>query len=798
MSSPDVIIIGAGPSGISMAYTIKHKLGYSDFTIYEKLDGVGGTWRTNTYPGIGCDVPTILYSFHFNINPNWSKELCEGAEILEYIESTVDKFSLRDHMHFSIECLGASWNKETNKWDVKFRDCKTGLEFVRSAAVFISAVGGISYPRDVKFPGMEKFQGAMFHTAKWDHSYNYKGKRLAVIGNGCSAAQVVPAIINDAASVKQYARSAQWYHERPNRNFTKTETWAFRYIPGWERLRRLQIFLENDELVATYMPGANATKKRKLVEDHSKNYICSRAPEKYHQVLVPDFPLGCKRRIFDPNYLDALNEPNMELISEGIQEIDETGLVSTSGRREEFDAIILATGFQVQQFLTPMEVYGKGGKSLNQQWKEHRGAQAYMGSFVHNFPNFAILFGPNTFPAHNSALFTCEVQVDFVARNLLAPLIDHKASILEVKASKESQWVNDIHRQLQGSVFAAGCTNWYINEHGRNAASWPGYASTYWKEASIPRFGIFNKQGDAVGAAKRPVQYRPISSSIPKRNESSPPSQSPAFKSNTTSAKDTRSLSERMSLKGKTTIITGGARGIGLSLVEAVADAGGDVAILDVLEQPKIDLSTLGVNARYYRTDVTKQNSLEDTFGRIGKDFGRIDNCVTAAGIVADKPFFDHQWDECERLLKVNVLGTFFCAQLAAKAIRDQGTGGSLVMIASIASYMSLPLQHLPFYGATKGAVRIMTKQLAVELAPLNIRVNSISPGFIRTDMTELCAVQQPELYSVFNSAPPIGRIGETTDITGAVNYLLSDAAAYTTGIDIPITGGLIAGRITH
>ncbi|RAR10294.1 monooxygenase [Stemphylium lycopersici] len=391
MASPDVIIIGAGPSGISMAYTLRHKLGFRDFTIYEKLDGVGGTWRTNTYPGIGCDVPTILYSFHFNINPNWSKELCEGDEILEYIESTVDKFDLRKHMCFSVECLGASWNSATAKWDVKFRDQKTKIEFVRSASVFISAVGGISYPRDVKFPGMDNFQGAMFHTARWDHSYDYKGKRMAVIGNGCSAAQVVPAVIKDVTSVTQYARSRQWYHERPNRYFTKAETWAFRYIPFWERWKRLQLFIENDDLVATYMPGVKASIKRAAVEDSAKKYIYSRAPKKYHDYLVPDFPLGCKRRIFDPNYLDALNEPNFELIPEGIKEIDETGIVSENGRKDEFDVIVLGTGFQVQQFLTPMEVLGKDGKSLNQQWKEHRGAQAYMGSFVHNFPNFAIL-----------------------------------------------------------------------------------------------------------------------------------------------------------------------------------------------------------------------------------------------------------------------------------------------------------------------------------------------------------------------------------------------------------------------
>lgn len=208
------------------------------------------------------------------------------------MNATVDKFDLRKHMHFCIECVGATWNAKSNKWHVHFKDLKTGLEFFRHATVFISAVGGISRPRDTRFEGMERFNGAMFHTARWDHSYDYQGKKMAVIGNGCSAAQVVPTVKEKAASVTQYARSAQWYHERPNRSFTRLETMAFRYLPLWERWKRLQLFLANDDLVATYMPGISAAGKRKKVEDHAKEYIYSRTPEKYHHFIVPEFPLG--------------------------------------------------------------------------------------------------------------------------------------------------------------------------------------------------------------------------------------------------------------------------------------------------------------------------------------------------------------------------------------------------------------------------------------------------------------------------------------------------------------------------
>ena len=346
----------------------------------------------------------------------------------------MDKFQLREHMQFGVECISASW-KDEGFWEVRLLDIRTNIEYIRTATIFISAVGGISKPRDIRFPGMEKFQGDIIHTARWDPQFVYSGKRLAVIGNGCSAAQVVPAIAKKAGLVKQYARSAQWYHERPNRAFTAFEKWCFRNVPLWERYLRLRLFITSDSLVATYIPGAAAEKLRVKAENGARRYIRETAPKKYHKELIPDFPLGmfqllssctpvhprsyhscplytlsfsiiivycgiflilfsctgCKRRIFDPNYLESLHRSNVELASVGINHFDETGIVSLDGVRTEFDAVVLATGFDVQQFIVPMEIYGKDGRSLSQQWKESRGAQAYMGTYVHNFPNMGIL-----------------------------------------------------------------------------------------------------------------------------------------------------------------------------------------------------------------------------------------------------------------------------------------------------------------------------------------------------------------------------------------------------------------------
>ncbi|KAI6828052.1 monooxygenase [Hortaea werneckii] len=495
MGPINAIIIGAGPSGISMGHKLKHELGFNDFMIYDKLDGPGGTWRTNTYPGCGCDVHSHLYSFSFNLNPNWSKQLAEQPEILQYMEDTVDKFGLRPHIHGSVECLGAKWMGEEGHWAVNFKDWQTGITFTRTATLLISAVGGISVPRDVHFDGMESFRGPMFHTARWDHNVDYKDKRIAVIGSGCSSVQVIPSIAKNAKYVKQYARSPQWYGDRPNRQFTAVEKFLFRWLPMYMRMHRWNIFWSIDKESYTYRGSDAGIKQRLKEEEKGREYIRSKAPKEYHEILTPDFEMGCKRKIADPGYLESLNWPNVELIPEGLQKITPDGIVSSSGREDEYDIIVLGTGFKVSQFMTPMEVIGANGQTLEQQWKEHRGAQAYLGTFVHNFPNMAILFGPNTFPANNSALYACEVQVDYAARALIKPLMDQRADAIEVKEAVENRTTNDIQLRLKNSVFAGRCSNWYIGEFGRNAASWPGLAIEYWLATLIPDQDAFIQKG---------------------------------------------------------------------------------------------------------------------------------------------------------------------------------------------------------------------------------------------------------------------------------------------------------------
>ncbi|KAM5342242.1 hypothetical protein ACJ41O_013208 [Fusarium nematophilum] len=494
--TPTVIILGAGPSGIATAHKLKWDLGFDNFLIYEKLPGPGGTWQVNRYPGCGCDIPSHLYSFSFNLNPNWSQDLVGQEEILQSSASdmndTVDKFALREHMHFETECLGATWNNNTAKWEVQLRDVRTGRTFVAYGTVLISAVGAISFPKKVRFPGMDKFGGKVMHTAEWDLDYEYRGKRMAVIGNGCSAAQVIPSVVRDVAFLKQYARGAQWYHERPNTTFSWARMWAFNHIPLYNRWFRFRLFTMCDSLAGLYAAGEDAAKSREAVEEQAKAYIYGHTPSKYHGFIAPTFPLGCKRRIWDPGYLDSLSEANMELVPEGIREFDQTGIVSSNGTKDDFDVIVTATGFEVTNFLVPMDIVGSKGKNLREQWQDTRGAQAYYGCFVHDFPNFAMLFGPNTFPGHNSALFAIETSIEFVSKAMLAPILDHRLRVIDVKHAAEERFTNRTRTKLEQSVYEAGCSNWFVNEHGKNVTSWPGYAIEYYKETFFPRHGDFN------------------------------------------------------------------------------------------------------------------------------------------------------------------------------------------------------------------------------------------------------------------------------------------------------------------
>ncbi|KAL2864270.1 flavin-containing monooxygenase [Aspergillus lucknowensis] len=502
---PRAIIIGCGVAGIALSARLKKDLNYSNFIVYEREAQIGGTWFLNTYPGVGCDVDSHLYSFSFNPNPNWSKRFAEQPEILEYLNSTVDKFGIRPHVRCGIEVVEARWDESGRVWRVQLRDFETGYTFHREAEILVSCVGTISIPKDCDIPKWESFNGAIWHSARWNHEYDLTGRTVAVVGNGCSAAQLVPQVVKHAKKVFQFQRSAQWVTSRVNREFTALEKWCFRYIPLLARWYRFKLWKDTDALHTLYMSDTPAlVAQRERATRSAVEYIKQNAPAKYHDVLVPQFPLGCKRRIFDPGYLSCLYKDNIELTSEPIVEFFEGGL-RTPNRDIAVDAVVLSTGFKIQQFLSPITVYGRHS-TLNEHWQATRGAQAYKGTFVAGFPNFGIIFGPNAFPAHNSVIYTNEVQVEYLIKAMFRPVLAGHFATLEVKEAAEMYDANALQGKLKNMVWSGGCSNWNLDTRGRNTTNYPDNTWKFWWQLYWPRWRDFDIGGDTGRRPWHPLQ----------------------------------------------------------------------------------------------------------------------------------------------------------------------------------------------------------------------------------------------------------------------------------------------------
>ena len=494
-TEPRLIIIGCGTSGIALASRLRFQLNYKNFIIYEREEDVGGTWHLNTYPGVGCDVDSHLYSFSFNPNPNWSKRFAEQSEILQYLNDTVDKFGVRQHVQLKTEVDSARWVPGTNVWRVRLRHMDTGHEFDQEAEMLVSGVGTLSTPKDCNIPGRESYRGSIFHSARWDHDFDLEGKRIAVVGNGCSAAQLVPEVAKSAAQITQFQRSPQWINERPNWEFSSFRKWCFRNLPLYGRYFRYSVWKATDDLHTLYMTGSDdLDRARDEAQAAAEAYMRKSAPKEYLDILIPKFPLGCKRRIFDPGYLEALHQPNVELTTERVVEFTESGL-RTEARDLDFDAVVLSTGFKVQEFLTPIEVVGSSGKTLNNHWKDTRGAQAYRATFVHGFPNFGIIFGPNAFPAHNSVIYTNETQAEFIVKTLIAPVLRGSFDVLDVKQAAENCDANAVQESLKTMVWSGGCANWNLDDSGRNTTNYHDPTWKFWWKLYWPVWQDFDMYG---------------------------------------------------------------------------------------------------------------------------------------------------------------------------------------------------------------------------------------------------------------------------------------------------------------
>jgi cation diffusion facilitator CzcD-associated flavoprotein CzcO len=464
----DVLILGAGFAGLGMAIELKRR-GILSFAILEQDDGVGGTWRENSYPGAGCDVPSHLYCFSFEPNPDWTLKFSQQPEILAYLEHCADKYGLRPHLRLGTAASEAEFDERRGVWGVRTAD---GQRF--EARALVSGLGQLNVPRIPDLPGLADFGGEAFHSARWRHDLPMRGRRVAVVGTGASAIQFVPEIAPEVESLTVFQRSPNWYLQKDDRAHTALERWLFRHVPGYARLYRACLYVTLEKNFLGFR-GDNVVKKllRRMCQRHMRRQVSDDA---LLARLTPDYPVGCKRILITNDYLPALQRDNVELVTHPVARVDATGVIDSAGVHHDADTIIFGTGFESTAFLTPLVIRGLGGRLLNEAWAD--GAEAHLGIAVAGFPNFFMLYGPNTNLGHNSIVYMLESQIGCIGRCIEA-LLRHPYRYIDARADRQRDYNAQLQRELSESVWAAGCDSWYKTDTGRIVNNWPGFTFQY-------------------------------------------------------------------------------------------------------------------------------------------------------------------------------------------------------------------------------------------------------------------------------------------------------------------------------
>jgi cation diffusion facilitator CzcD-associated flavoprotein CzcO len=480
---PSIAIIGAGPAGLCLAIRLK-QTGFHRFTIYEKSGGIGGTWHDNSYPGAGCDVPSHLYCFSFEPNPEWSRKFPLQPEIRDYLEHCARKYELLPHVRFRTEVRGARFDESAGGWRLRTGD---GEEVF--ASVLVSATGQLNRPHVPDLPGLKTFAGPAFHSARWNHNVNLAGRRVAVIGNGASAVQIVPQVAQKAARVIVFQRSANWVLPRKDRAYSRLEKWLFRRVPLALRLHRWWTYLCHEARFFGFFRGSWLGRQ---IERRARKYMRAHITDpKLRATLTPDYPAGCKRILISDDYYQTLARPNVEVESREIASVSREGIVTADGTLHRADAIVLATGFQTSSFLAPMRIEGKEGRDLHEAWRG--GAEAHLGMAVSGFPNLFLLYGPGTNLGHNSILFMIECQVQYVL-HCVRKLLRGRLRWLDVRPEAQERFASGLQQDLGKTVWSAGCASWYRTGTGKVINNWPGFTVGYWWRTMRPDFRDFERR----------------------------------------------------------------------------------------------------------------------------------------------------------------------------------------------------------------------------------------------------------------------------------------------------------------
>ncbi len=464
----EVAIVGAGFGGLGMAIRLKQQ-GLDDFVVIERAEDVGGTWWANSYPGCQCDIPSNLYSFSFAPNPDWDRAYPMRDQLLAYLRGCAERFGIRSHTRLGCELLSATWVAGEQRWEL---ETSTGP---LAARVLVAAPGLLSEPSIPALPGMDRFEGNAFHTAMWDHSDDLSGKRVALIGAGASAVQVVPKIQPEVGRLHLFQRTPPWVIPHTDHAVLEGMRDLYRRLPPLQALSRAGVYALRETM------ALGITRDRRWLKGQELNarlHLRRQVPDpELRKRLTPDYEIFCKRIILSNDWYPALQAENVELVSSGVEELRERSIVGGDGVEREIDTLILATGFKPAELPIAGRIHGRDGRSLTEVWGGS--PQAYLGTTIAGFPNLLFLYGPNTNTGHSSVVYLLESQIAY-ALGALRTLRATGAAEFDVRPEAQAAYNEELQERLATTVWnTGGCGSWYFDRNGRNSIQWPGFTFEY-------------------------------------------------------------------------------------------------------------------------------------------------------------------------------------------------------------------------------------------------------------------------------------------------------------------------------
>jgi cyclohexanone monooxygenase len=468
-AGPSVGIIGAGPGGLALGILLR-KAGFREFTIFDREDGVGGTWRINTYPGLACDVKSHLYSYSFDLNPHWSRLWSGQPEILEYFERCAERYRLGAHLRLNTEIQSAQWDADCGTWRLT-----TACGEQHRFDVVVSAVGLFTQPVMPDLVEDESFTGVVMHSSRWDHSLDLKDARVAVLGTGSTASQLVPELAKVARKVYSVQRSPTWILPKPDRPYTDRERWVLAHIPFAKRIYRTRLWLRSEANISVIENGSDKTQEFKGLA--LKMLESAVSDERLRRQLTPDHPLGCKRLVFSSEFIPVLTQPHVEVVSSPARTLRARSLVTEDGSELDVDVVVCATGYAAADYLGQIDVVGEGATSLREVWRD--GAYAYMGMAVPGFPNFFMLYGPNTNVGSNSVIFMLEAQARYIVQ-ALEHMRRKRLRYVALRQETMTKFMSKIDQWMRGTVWTTRCSNYFRAPNGRVVTQWPRSARAFW------------------------------------------------------------------------------------------------------------------------------------------------------------------------------------------------------------------------------------------------------------------------------------------------------------------------------